>query len=122
MQQKQISMSEAYVKFWKTWSVGGRASRSEYWWVVLANLIAGFVLGFIGGVIGADTALSSLYGLVALLPGVCIGIRRLHDTGRSGWFILFAAIPILNLILLVFMLQPSEPQANKYGQIPNLAS
>lgn len=120
MQQQQVSMSEAFNKFWNTWSVEGRASRSEYWWVILANMIAGFILGFIGGILGVDTALSSLYCLAALVPGICLGARRLHDTGKSGWLLLIGLIPLVNLILVVFMLQPSDPQPNRFGQVPNL--
>ena len=121
MQQRQVTIGEAFSKFWKTWSVEGRASRSEFWWVVLANSIVGFVLGIVGGIIGADTALTGIYQLAALVPGICLGVRRLHDVGKSGWFLLIGLIPVVGgLILLYFAVQPSEPQQNRFGQVPNV--
>ena len=121
MQQRQVTMGEAFSKFWKTWSAEGRASRSEFWWVFLANFLIGFALGIVGGIIGADTALSGLYSLAACVPGILLAIRRLHDTGKSGWLWLVAFVPVVGtLILLVLLAQPSEPQQNRFGPVPNV--
>jgi uncharacterized membrane protein YhaH (DUF805 family) len=73
----------------------GRARRSEYWYFVLFNVIIAFVLGFIGGTTGTPV-LSNIYTLAVLIPGIAVGVRRMHDVGKSGWFLL---IPIYNLIL-----------------------
>jgi uncharacterized membrane protein YhaH (DUF805 family) len=73
----------------------GRARRSEYWYFFLFNVIIAFVLGFIGGTTGTPV-LSNIYTLAVLIPGIAVGVRRMHDVGKSGWFLL---IPIYNLIL-----------------------
>lgn len=102
----------------------GRARRQEYWMFFLINLVISFALGFVGGMIGlgADTGLSILtiiYTVVVLVPSLAVGVRRLHDTGRSGWWLLIALIPLLGaLILLFFMVQDSEPRDNQYGPNP----
>ena len=120
MQQRQVTIGEAFSKFWKTWSVEGRASCSEFWWAFLANFLVSIAIGFVGGIIGDGGALSGLYSLAALVPGVCMVVRRLHDVGKSGWFSLIALVPFIGgLILLYFEVQPSEG-ANQYGETPNL--
>jgi len=73
----------------------GRARRSEYWYFSLFNVIIAIVLGIIGGLMGT-TVISNIYTLVILIPGIAVAVRRMHDVGKSGWFIL---IPIYNLIL-----------------------
>jgi uncharacterized membrane protein YhaH (DUF805 family) len=94
---------KGYVKF------SGRATRTEYWWFYLFWLIVVGVTGYINQNLGA------LVVLVLLLPGVAAGIRRLHDIGKSGWWILVAFIPLIGgLILLYFLVQPSEGD-NDYG-------
>lgn len=73
----------------------GRARRSEYWYFFLFNVIISFILSFVGLETGT-TILSNIYSLAVLIPGIAVGVRRMHDVGKSGWFIL---IPIYNLIL-----------------------
>ena len=93
----------------------GRASRSEYWWFVLAYVIVAIVAGFIHEVV---------YGLVILaflLPLLAVGARRLHDIGKSGWWLLLGLIPLVGLVLLYFMVQPTQPESNEYG-VPPLAT
>ena len=89
----------------------GRARRSEYWYFLLFNLIISIVLGFMGGMMGI-TALSNLYTLVVLIPSIAVGVRRMHDVGKSGWFIL---IPIYNLILAC---TEGTKGDNEYGTDP----
>lgn len=83
----------------------GRARRSEYWYWILATLIAGIILAIIEGVMGLGTdgsgPLSTLFNLAIFLPGLAVTFRRLHDTGRSGWWI---GAFYLGLILLVVLL------------------
>lgn len=101
----------------------GRARRKEYWMFLLFNFIVafviGFVLGFIGGILGIGTALSDpasvIYVLAVLIPGIAVGVRRMHDIGRSGWWILF---PLVNLVFLSLNSQPNE---NEYGPNPKTA-
>ncbi|HNY30166.1 MAG TPA: DUF805 domain-containing protein [Fibrobacteria bacterium] len=92
----------------------GRARRAEYWYFVLFNSIISFVLGFVGGMIKFPY-LSMVYSLVVVVPSIAVGIRRMHDVGKSGWFLL---IPIYNLILAV---TPGEAGENSYGSDPKQA-
>ncbi len=73
----------------------GRARRSEYWYFFLFNFIFAFVLGFVGGLTKMPI-ISTIYSLAILIPAIAVGVRRMHDVGKSGWFLL---IPIYNLIL-----------------------
>ena len=107
----------------------GRARRMEYWYFVLFNLIFGFVLGFIDELTGTfdiETGiglLSGLYALAVLLPGVAVGVRRLHDIGRTGWWLLIIFVPIIGaIVLLVFAVQYSQPEENEYGPNPKEAA
>ncbi len=115
-----------YLKVLKNYAVfGGRAQRKEYWFFTLFNMIFGFVLGFVDGIVGAinlETGLgilSGIYALAVLIPGIAVSVRRLHDTDRSGWWLLIALIPIIGVIvLLVFMVLDSKVGANQYGENP----
>jgi uncharacterized membrane protein YhaH (DUF805 family) len=89
----------------------GRARRSEYWYFFLFNFIISFVLGFVGGIMDT-TVLANIYTLVVLIPSIAVGVRRMHDVGKSGWFIL---IPIYNLILAF---TEGEKGENEYGIDP----
>jgi uncharacterized membrane protein YhaH (DUF805 family) len=89
----------------------GRARRSEYWYFFLFNVIISVVLTFVGGIMGS-TILSNIYSLAVLIPGIAVGVRRMHDVGKSGWFLL---IPIYNLILAV---TEGEKGDNQYGADP----
>ena len=82
----------------------GRACRSEYWYFCLFNSIAGLVIGIICGVISAiintpaSAALGIIYTLAVLLPSLGVAVRRLHDVGKSGWFLLINLIPYIGEI------------------------
>jgi uncharacterized membrane protein YhaH (DUF805 family) len=74
------------------------------------------ILTLVDSVLGVGALLSSLYSLAILLPSLGVGIRRLHDTGRSGWWYFIALIPLVGIIvLLVFWIQDSQPGDNQYG-------
>ncbi len=93
----------------------GRATRTEYWMFFLFNLIFTFVLGFLDGVMETGM-LSLVYSLFILLPSIAVSVRRLHDTGRTGWWLLLSLIPIIGgLIILVFLVLDSEEGENEYG-------
>lgn len=104
----------------------GRARRREYWMFVLINLVISAVLSILDQVLfgrmndGAGMpVLAGIYGLSVLLPSLGVGVRRLHDTGRSGWWLLLSLIPLIGaLVLLVFYVQDSQPGANKWGPNP----
>lgn len=115
-----------YLAVLKKYAVfGGRAQRAEYWFFFLFNIIISIVLTVLDGMLGTMNAeaglglLSGLYTLAVLIPGIAVTIRRLHDTGRSGWWILIAFVPFIGaLVLLVFMILDSQPGSNEYGPNP----
>jgi len=97
----------------------GRARRSAYWYWALFALLASIVVNIIDAVTGAAPIFSLLVGLGLLLPGLAVSVRRLHDTDRSGWWILIALIPLIGfIILIVFYVQDSDPAENQYGPSP----
>lgn len=111
--QKQIIMIEWYKKvvLENYANFNGRARRAEYWWFFLANVIVSIVLQIIDSVIGI-AVLGTIYSLAVLLPSIAVAIRRMHDVGKSGWFIL---IPIYNLILAC---TEGDKGQNEYGPDP----
>jgi uncharacterized membrane protein YhaH (DUF805 family) len=97
----------------------GRARRTEYWMFFLFNLIIGLVLWFTESLVGGPGVLYSLYTLAVLIPGIAVSVRRLHDTGRSGWWLLILLIPLIGaIVLLVFMAQDGTPGQNQHGANP----
>jgi uncharacterized membrane protein YhaH (DUF805 family) len=94
--------------FTKYATFNGRAKRPECWYFVLFSFIVGIVAGVIDAVIGSSVV-GGLLGLALLLPSLAVAARRLHDTNRSGWWILFGIIPVIGTItLLVFYCQDSK--------------
>ncbi len=123
---KYSNMFAAYAAFWRRgfteWA--GTSSRSEYWWTVLVNFLitmafsflVGFTAGFgdLGGASVLD-ALSVIFGLVSIIPGISLVTRRLHDAGLSAWMWLMwilMLVPVMNLVLIivwiVFMALPTK--------------
>ena len=94
----------------------GRARRSEYWWFTLTNFIAQFVLILLIAVADIFWVLYVIYALALIVPSIAVTIRRLHDTDKSGWWILIALVPFVGgIILLVFMCIDSTPGTNQWG-------
>lgn len=93
--------------FSKYATFSGRARRSEYWWFVLLNFIVGCI-----------PYVNLIWGLVIFIPSLALCVRRLHDTGRSGWWLLLVLVPIVNLLLLYFYVCDSQPGTNEYGENP----
>lgn len=107
----------------------GRARRKEYWFFILFNLIASLLLtvvDFMTGSLDAELGiglLSGLYSLAVLIPSLAVTVRRLHDTGRTGWWLLIGLIPLIGaIVLLVFMLLDSQPGDTEYGANPKGAT
>ena len=111
----------------------GRARRSEYWFFYLFNLINVFVFMIVASIIGAifgggkgaagglavGYVLYILYGLAAFIPSLAVAVRRLHDTNRSGWNLLWCLLPFVGgIVVLVFMVMDSTPGENQYGANP----
>ena len=101
----------------------GRARRKEYWYFVLFNLLVALAIAAVDGLFGSNGMLGTLYSLAVLLPSIGVGVRRLHDTNRSGWWMLIILLPLLGLIiLLIFMAMPGTSGKNDYGDDPLNAS
>ncbi len=97
----------------------GRASRSAYWYWVLFQIVLSIAASIIDSMVSGVGILNAIVGLGLLLPSLAVGIRRLHDVGKSGWNFLWALIPILGgLYLLYLAVQPSQPAENAYGPAP----
>ena len=116
----------AVLKQYATFS--GRARRKEYWFFVLFNIIASMILAFIDGMTGTFSAeismgmLGGIYALAVLLPSLAVSVRRLHDTDRSGWWLLIAFVPIVGaIVLLVFAVQEGKTVGNQFGANPKEA-
>ncbi|MCD6594881.1 DUF805 domain-containing protein [bacterium] len=115
-----------YVKVLKNYAVfSGRARRKEYWMFVLFNIIFSFVAMILDNIIGIAIEnvgygpIYLLYCLAVFIPGLAVSVRRLHDIGKSGWFILISLIPFIGPIwLLVLMCTDSESGENDYGTNP----
>lgn len=102
----------------------GRARRQEYWMFVLLNMLImlgfGAVLGLLSYALDAPFVmlLIYLYVFAVFVPSLAVGVRRLHDTGKSGWWYLLAFIPFASLVLLVFFCMDSDPGENEWGPNP----
>jgi len=112
-----------YIEVLKKYAVfSGRARRKEYWMFVLFNVIISVVLSFVEGLVGSAGVIGILYSLAVLVPGLAVSVRRLHDTGRSGWWVLINLIPLVGLIVfIVFAAQDSQAGENQYGPNPKAA-
>ncbi|MDA1280005.1 MAG: DUF805 domain-containing protein [Chloroflexi bacterium] len=99
----------------------GRTSRPGYWWVVLWGIITGGLAAAVGTLGALGITLYVIYLVAHIIPGLAIAVRRLHDSGKSGWFLLITFIPLIGgIIILIFMLQGSERGTNNWG-VPQLS-
>src|SRR5436853_7471427 len=103
----------------------GRARRKEYCFFVLFNIIISVVLTVCDVFMGTYSAaasigiLTGIYTLAVLIPGIAVSVRRLHDTGRSGWWLLIVLVPLIGwIVLLIFMLSDGQPGQNADGPSP----
>lgn len=103
----------------------GRARRKEYWMFTLFNAIFYVTLSVLDALLGLVNydnpfgILAPIYSLAVMLPGIAVGIRRLHDTGRSAWWLAISLVPLIGIIvLMVFMCLDSQAGENKYGANP----
>lgn len=137
-----MSFGQAVSTCFKKYAVfAGRASRSEFWYWVLFYIIVAVIVNILDSLFGwqvysaenLETGnsvsyayntgwLSAIWYLVALLPMISVSVRRLHDTGRSGWWWWLNIICCIGgLILLIFYIQPSQPEENQYGPPEGMA-
>lgn len=105
----------------------GRARRKEYWYFILFNMIIVLGLAMLDFLIfqtapgKSPGVLTTIYYLAVLIPIIAVQVRRLHDIGRSGWWLLLSFIPIIGpIVLIVFYCKDSEPGTNQYGPNPKV--
>lgn len=104
-----------YITVLKNYAVfSGRARRKEYWMFILFNIIISFAISFIEALAGGMGTISVIYSLAVLIPSIAVGVRRMHDTDRSGWWLL---LPIVNIVFLCF---DSQLETNRFGENPKL--
>ena len=100
----------------------GRAQRAEFWYFTLFNALIGVAINFIDILvitISIPLGLSILYMLAVFIPGIAVSVRRLHDTNKSGWYLLIGLIPIIgSIVLIIFFIIDSDPTENQYGPNP----
>ena len=114
-----------YLDAWKNYvTFTGRSRRKAYWVFFVFNVIATILANLIDNVLGLAGQsvygpVSMLYALAVFLPGLALAVRRLHDTGRSGWWMLLGFIPLIGwIVLLIFFVTDSQPGSNPYGPNP----
>ncbi|MBL0637364.1 DUF805 domain-containing protein [Aeromonas veronii] len=120
-----------YISVLKQYAVfSGRARRTEYWMFVLCNVIVMQLLGMVDKLIGGDKEfISGIYSLAVLLPSLAVAVRRLHDTDRSGWWLLLVLVPTIGtlvpiigtLVLIYFMVCNGQQGPNRFGDDPKAA-
>ncbi len=103
----------------------GRARRTEYWYFLLFNIIFSFLISVVDAIFGTFSTeagiglLGTIYTLAVFLPSIAVTTRRLHDTGRSGWWQLILFIPLIGaIVLIVFLVLDSYLYENEYGMNP----
>ena len=109
----------------------GRASRSEYWWFTLGNVLLSLVIEFVFGIFDMGETAISIYSIFIFIPSIAVSVRRLHDIGKSGWYYLVFAVSLFLMawfsflmMLLAFLLflywvcKASEQGPNRFGEQP----
>ncbi|MBS4913148.1 MAG: DUF805 domain-containing protein [Veillonella sp.] len=113
----KMCMTKKYAKF------SGRATRAEYFRYVIASSVIGLLINNIISLVTSDFVVSYIgmmvVSLIFLLPGLGVTVRRLHDSGRSGFWVLGMFIPLLNIVVFIFTLLSSVPGPNQYGPLPD---
>jgi uncharacterized membrane protein YhaH (DUF805 family) len=124
-----------YLSVLKKYAVfSGRARRAEYWYFTLFNIIASLILGVVDAALGLAVGLGLVYSLAVLLPSLGVTIRRLHDIGKTGWWLLLplvgvpvmfveptlgvVVVSIASIVLVVFAILAGQKGENKYGPDP----
>jgi len=104
-----------YIEVLKKYAVfNGRARRKEYWLFFILNLMIVYSLGFIESLASGPGIIDKIYTLAVLIPGIAVGVRRMHDTGRSGWWLV---LPVVNIVCLLL---DSQPEDNRFGSNPKV--
>ena len=113
---------EWYLKVLRKYSVfEGRARRKEYWMFLLFNMLINMVLAFVESLMGFEGVLTGIYNLGILIPALAVSVRRVHDIGKSGWWLLINFVPIAGpLVFLYFTVKDGDEGSNEFGSNPKL--
>ncbi|MEF9958033.1 MAG: DUF805 domain-containing protein [Acinetobacter sp.] len=115
--EEAYSMVDWFIKCLKNYAnFSGRARRKEYWFFVLGSIILGFLLGIIGGILRIGDSLGLLLNLALFVPSLAVAARRLHDTGRSGWWQLISLTIIGIIPLIIWLASDTNPESNQWGK------
>lgn len=116
--EEQFNMIDWFVKCLKNYATfTGRARRKEYWYFALVQFIILIVAQIIDAILGTEFVFYAIVALALFIPSLAAAVRRLHDTGRSGWWSLIALIPLIGAILLIIWLASDTKQENnQWGQ------
>jgi len=117
-----------YLKVLKNYAIfEGRARRKEYWLFVLFNVLAVLSLSLVDNILGTFDReskaglIGTIYSLAVIIPSIAVSIRRLHDTDKSGWWLLLYIIPLFgSLVLLIFFISDSQSETNRFGVNPKI--
>jgi len=97
----------------------GRASRSEYWWFALFIILTYVAFVVLASALPDIASIGvMIFGLGTLLPQIAVGIRRLHDTDKSGWWLLLSIVPVVSLVLIYFFAIKGTDGDNQFGSDP----
>lgn len=116
-----LGMFKRYVGF------RGRAARREFWWAILCHTIATVIIVVIDGAVFSgyrdpQGLLVQIYFFATLLPVLAIQSRRLHDTNKSGWWVLLSIVPVLNIVYIVWLATAGDKGCNRFGEDSNVIS
>ena len=108
-----------YIQAWKKWNdFSGRARRTEFWMFILVNFFVSFGLAMLETAFGSFGLISWIYSLIYLVPLLAVTVRRLHDTGKPGLWVIGMFVPLVNLVVLYFCVLDGVPGSNEYGPSP----
>lgn len=112
------TFGQAFRRFFQRYALfRGRASRSEFWWWVLAGALIGTAFDILVAISSGFRLLEALWGLAIIVPELALSARRLHDTDRSGWWVLLALIPIVGwIILIVWFASREKPEGARFDR------
>ena len=117
--RRQSGLKDAAQQFFARYiDFSGRSNRGEFWFWVIDAILISIAIGLLDAIFfgGETDPLSALWGLVTFIPSIALSVRRLHDIGRTGWWVLIALVPLIGwLVLIWFHAQPPEDGPNKWG-------
>lgn len=113
-------MIQYYVDFWKNYvNFSSRSRRAAFWYVMLMNVIIAIVLSVLMAISSVFYYVAVVYDLAIIIPSIALWVRRLHDIGKAGWWVLLDFVPLVGpIVLLVWACREGDHGANAYGPDP----